>query len=132
MFKNGREEPRNNNNSKSELLEPWRNKQKFPRSSPSQGTIFLLVREKYRSFVDYKSEKKLNLASVNYSRHPMFILRRKQYSIMNQRMLLHFLISYSNSVLYNYGVYEVWSDVCSRGKQREGLFCHVSAQAISW
>jgi hypothetical protein len=52
-------------------------------------------------------KKKLNPVSVNYSHHLMFILGRKQYSIMNQRMLLHFLISYSNSVWHNYGVYEV-------------------------
>lgn len=54
--------------------------------------------ERYKDFLLIMGLKKLNFASVNYSHHLMFMLGRKQYSIMNQRMLLHFLISYSNSV----------------------------------
>lgn len=61
-----------------------------------------LIKEKKKSFVAYESGKKkfelMFVISVNYPCHLIFILGGRQYSIMNQGTLFHFLISYSSLV----------------------------------
>lgn len=85
------------------LCEPWKNQQKMSRAFLIQGTnqFSPLIKEKKSFCWLWVWKRKIELMfviSVNHPCHLIFILGGRQYSIMNQGMLFHFLISYLSLV----------------------------------